>query len=380
MGGMKIIKGGLLSTVQDGGRIGYQQYGVPVSGVMDFYAYRLGNILVRNREDAAVIEVTMMGFAAEFLEESIIAVTGGDLTPTLNSRPIGMWETISVVPGDKLAFQRVRSGCRSYVAIAGGIDVPKVMDSRSTYRRGGFGGYRGRALQNGDELKIGKGKEELKTLTRRSLQEHAMEYPSEITIRVVAGPQEEAFKEEGITDFYNGGYKVTMESDRMGFRLEGEKIVHRDKSEIISDGIAMGAIQVPGHGLPILMMADRQTSGGYPKIANVITADLPKLAQAKSGDTLRFQKVTVEEAQEAFGQMEQGLKKMKESLARDLERRKSIPDNYETVVSKRNGEDSGQGRGISSINEESLKPGQRKFVVRINGKEYTVLVEEREIM
>ena len=392
MGGLRIIKSGLLSTIQDGGRLGYQQYGVPVSGVMDFYAYRLANYLVGNAEEDAVIEVTMMGFAVEFLQDTVIAVTGGNSTPTVNGRAIGMWETVFVVSGDKLAFQRVKTGCRCYVAIAGGIAVPKVMGSRSTYLRGGFGGYEGRALRNGDVLEIGKRKNKLEMLRDRSFADQAMEYPSAITLRVVPGPQEEAFTNEGIGDFYSGFYKVTMDSDRMGFRLEGKKISHRNKSEIISDGIAMGAIQIPGQGQPILMMADRQTSGGYPKIGNVVTSDLPKLAQAKPGDTLRFQKITVEEAEEAFGRMEKELIQMKKTLNNGknlLNPMEDKPDRkgdikeeepvYQKAESPKPKEDlSSREESTPERNELPLKPGQRKFIVRINEKEYTVLLERRE--
>lgn len=347
MGGLKVLKGGPLTTIQDRGRLGYQQFGVPVSGVMDAYAYRIANFLVGNEEEEAVIEVTMMGFAAEFLEETVIAVTGGNLTPSLNGEPITMWKAISVRRGDQLAFQRVKSGCRSYVALAGGIDVPMIMGSRSTYLRGSFGGYQGRALQNEDILEFGKLKNANSDLSQRALVEQAMEYTTEITLRVVGGPQEEAFTKEGIKEFYSNPYKVTMDSDRMGFRLEGKRIVHRDKAEIISDGIAMGAIQIPGHGQPILMMADRQTTGGYPKIGNVITADLPKLAQAKPGDSLRFQWVSIEEAQEVFIQMEKGLNKIKKSLEKKDEK-------------------------------TDTKPWERKFLVRVNNREYSVLIEKRD--
>ncbi|NBG87900.1 biotin-dependent carboxyltransferase family protein [Isachenkonia alkalipeptolytica] len=347
-----MLKGGLLSTLQDGGRTGCQQYGVPVSGVMDDYAYRMGNILVGNGREEAVIEVTMMGFAAEFLQEAVIALTGGDLTPTINGRPVEMWKSLAVSPGDKLAFQRVKSGCRSYVAVAGGFDVSKVMGSRSTYLRGGFGGFQGRALRKGDLMKIGIPEGAQDKCKDRSLGEQGMIYPREIRIRVVPGPQEEAFTEDGIKNFYMESYKVTMDSDRMGLRLEGREISHQGPAEIISDGIAMGAIQIPGHGMPIIMMADRQTAGGYPKIGNVITADLSKLAQAKPGDTLYFKKVSVKEAQKIFWQREEQFKGMQYALDHGAEK-------------------------FCNRKEESLKPGQKEFRIRVNEREYTVLVEEK---
>ena len=347
MGGLKIINGGLLSTVQDGGRNGYQQFGVPVSGVMDTYAYRLGNYLVGNSNKEAVIEVTLMGFVVEFLEDSIIAITGGDLTPTLNGKPIEMMKTVPVFSGDRLSFQKVKSGCRGYLAIAGGIDVPEVMGSRSTYLPGAFGGHKGRALKKGDELLIGSKNRKLKELMNRSLLEYTMDYSS-IVLRIVPGPQEEAFSVESIQNFYSGEYRVTMDCDRMAYRLEGKKIVHKDKAEIISDAIAMGAVQIPGNGQPIVMMADRQTVGGYPKIGNVIAADLPKLAQAKPGDVIRFQKVSIAEAEEALLKMEKELIKITHC--------------------------SGKHEDFT-LKKEYLKFGQRKYFVRINNKEFSVTVE-----
>jgi antagonist of KipI len=390
MAAIKVIKAGLLSTVQDAGREGYQQYGVPVSGVMDRYAYRVGNILVGNQKGEAVIEVTMMGFAAEFIEETVIAVTGGDLTPTLNGSPLAMWRAIRVRPGDKLAFQRVKSGCRSYLAVAGGIDVPKVMKSRSTYLRGGFGGFNGRALLKGDELEIGRPSPALRDLADRTLKKEAMEYPASLTVRVVPGPQKEAFTKAGIEAFYRETYQVTMESDRMGFRLEGAEISHQDQSEIISDGIAMGAVQIPGHGRPIIMMADRQTAGGYPKIGNVITCDLPKLAQAKPGDSVTFQQVTIEDAQEAFRKLENRLRQMEEQLkTREPAPQDSQSGEVEEELTQAAAEPTEEKRQTVKMPlkpQEKEAPQQpnsarqpgRTFLVRVNEKEYTVIVEKRE--
>ncbi len=345
MGDLKILKGGILTTVQDGGRVGYQKYGVPVSGVMDFYAYRIGNMLVGNSGSEAVLEVTLPGFSMEFLTESRIAVTGGDLCPKLSGRPLLMWESKIVVPGDKLVFTGLKSGCRSYIALAGGIETPKVMNSRSTYVRGKLGGYKGRALQEGDLLNLGSPETSINKVQERSFASRALEYYETITIRTVPGPQEEAFTNEGIEQFYQSVYKVSNDSDRMGYRLEGPIVEHRDKPEIISDGIAMGALQIPGHGRPIVMMADRQTAGGYPKIGNVITADLPKIAQAKPGDQIRFQKVTMKEAQKAYRAMQTELEEMQRTLIKPI---------------------------------EEPQRDQQKFIVRVNGREYTVVVERRD--
>jgi len=347
---VKIIKPGMLTTVQDQGRFGYQQYGVPVSGVMDPYAYRVANLLVGNLLGESVLEVTLMGLELEFNRETVIAVTGGDLTPQLNSEPLSMWKSLRIKAGDRLVFKAVKAGCRSYIAIAGGIDVPSVMGSKSTYTRGTIGGYEGRALKKEDKLDLGKPSADLSELEGRSAAEAAMEYPSTITLRVLPGPQDDAFSDKETETFYSSAYQVTNESDRMGFRLEGPVIEHLEKPDIISDGIAMGAIQVPGHGRPIVMMADRQTTGGYTKIANVITADLPVMAQAKPGDEVRFQKVTLDEAMTALQKMEEVLEKVKGEL------KEKTPAPQESI---------------------SLKPGQRVFRITINGITYTATVEER---
>ena len=315
---LKIIKPGLLTTVQDAGRQGYQQYGVPVSGVMDHYAYQMANLLVGNDAAAAVLEATLLGPEMVIEADGLLAVTGGDLGAVLNGEPLPLWQAVPVTPGDRLAFKGIRSGCRSYIAISGGMGVPMIMGSRSTYTRGNLGGYQGRALKAGDILPIGDSSlpaTALNQLAEKRQITPAYQYAKEITLRVVPGPQEEAFTPQGLETFYQQPYTVTNECDRMGYRLEGTPITHEKVADIISDGIAMGAIQVPGHGMPIVMMADRQTTGGYTKIANVISADLPLMAQAKPGDTLRFQKVTVEEAQHIWAVRQQEVAAVKKALA-----------------------------------------------------------------
>ena len=290
MGSIKIISPGLLTLVEDSGRYGYQQYGVPVSGVMDTFSHRVSNILVGNDELEAVLEVTMMGPHIEFSDQMVIAVTGGNLSPELNGAAIPMWESILVQKGDQLTFRGLKSGCRSYIAFSGGISVPDIMGSKSTYTRGNIGGYEGRALKTGDVLEIGTPRENLNKLSgRKTPAEFIPVYPNTIELKVTIGPQDDCFTPEGMQTFLSSIYDVTNEFDRMGYRLSGEKIQHVEGGDIISDGIAMGAVQVPGHGQPIIMLADRQTTGGYTKIANVIWTDLPKIAQAKPGDKIRFE-------------------------------------------------------------------------------------------
>jgi antagonist of KipI len=306
MASIKIVNPGLFTLVEDSGRYGYQQYGVPVSGVMDTFSHRISNILVGNDESEAVLEVTMMGPHIEFSSQTVIAVTGGNLSPELNGVAIPMWESVLVQKGDRLTFRGLKSGCRSYIAFSGGINVPRVMESKSTYTRGNIGGYEGRALKSGDVLEIGPPAESLPKLSGRKVpREFIPVYPGTIELRVTMGPQDDHFTPEGIQTFLSGTYDVTNEFDRMGYRLAGEKITHVKGGDIISDGIAMGAVQVPGHGQPIIMLADRQTTGGYTKIANVIWADLPKIAQAKPGDKIRFSKVSVLKAQQLLREMEE---------------------------------------------------------------------------
>ncbi|MEN1761344.1 biotin-dependent carboxyltransferase family protein [Anoxynatronum sibiricum] len=315
---LKIIKPGLLTTVQDAGRKGFQQYGVPVSGVMDHYAFEMANLLVGNDTAAAMLEATLLGPEIVFETDGLLAVTGGDLGAVFNGEPLPLWQAVPVTSGDKLVFKGIRSGCRCYIAISGGLQVPVIMGSRSTYTRGNLGGYQGRALKAGDHLPVGDLPLPAAALTQLAEKRQitpAYQYAKEITLRVVPGPQEDAFSTQGLETFYQQPYTVTNECDRMGYRLEGTPITHEAGADIISDGIAMGAVQVPGHGMPIVMMADRQTTGGYTKIANVISADLPLMAQAKPGDILRFTKVTVEEAQHIWAARQQEMATVKKTMA-----------------------------------------------------------------
>ncbi|WP_129598179.1 biotin-dependent carboxyltransferase family protein [Anaerophilus nitritogenes] len=341
MGQIKIVHPGLLTTIQDEGRYGYQQFGVPVSGVMDDFSYRVSNILVGNEEKEAVLEVTMMGPTIEFEEEGMISITGGDLSPMINGKSISMWRSIHVKTGDTLSFGAIKSGCRSYISFCGGIKTPIVMGSRSTYMKAKIGGLEGRALKAGDIVPIG---EKIKNFSSRILPvKYIPQYEKEIEVRVILGPQEDAFTKEGIHTFLANSYTVTNECDRMGFRLDGEEIKHIDGGDIISDGINFGAIQIPGHGKPIVMMADRQTTGGYTKIANVISVDLYKIAQAKPKDQIRFKKVDIKQAQNLLKETNEKIEQIKEV----------------------------------TISQEIIKIN--KYIVKINGKSYEVKVEEIKV-
>ena len=309
--GARVLNKGLLSLVQGGPRIGFQQYGVPVSGAMDDYSLRIANVLVGNDEYESCIESLIIGPAIEFDEKSIIAITGGDLGPMLNGIRIDMYRSYIVSSGDILSFSGMENGCRTYIAFAGGIDVPIVMGSKSTYIKGKLGGYKGRELRDGDYIKLLKFDGNINSILPKK---YVKEYDKEIILRAVRGPQDNMFDSKNIKTFYNSVYNITNECDRMGYRLSGDKINHLDGADIVSDGIAFGAIQIPGHGNPIIMMSDRQTVGGYTKIANVISVDLCKLAQCKPGDKVKFKEVDIYEAHRILKKYEDEISEIKNNI------------------------------------------------------------------
>ena len=294
---LEIGSPGLQTTVQDLGRLGYQAIGVSSSGAMDGEALRIGNRLLGNSPEAAGLEILMLGPQIKFLKESYFAITGAFMNPCLNGEAVDMYTTQRAKVGDELSFGTLLKGCRAYLTLEGGVDVPLVLGSRSTAINSRLGGYEGRPLKIGDQLSLGQsmfsGPLTLPE-TYRPL------YEKEIKLRVILGSQEDYFTEEGIQTFLRSSYTVSQAADRMGYRLEGERIAHKDSADIISDGICYGAIQVPAQGQPIIMLADRQTVGGYTKIAHVITADLDKIGQARPGDQIYFEAVTLEEARWAL--------------------------------------------------------------------------------
>jgi biotin-dependent carboxylase-like uncharacterized protein len=296
---LEILEPGLLTTVQDGGRVGWARYGVPPSGPMDRAAFAAANTLVGNPPDIAGLEITLNGTVLRVPRECLIAVCGADFDLWVGSLPVPMWHAVYVRAGRVVTFGMRRSGARAYLAISGGIALPPFLGSQSTYLQGEFGGLEGRALRAGDQLPLGP------AATRNPVARAGRIWPidrrppyiSSPTLRVILGPQDDRFTDEGLATFLNNPYVVTPESDRMGYRLSGPVIAHRGSTGITSDGVVMGSIQIPPDGQPIVMMADHQTTGGYPKIATVIRADLPLLAQSLPGDLVRFQAVSLDEAQ-----------------------------------------------------------------------------------
>lgn len=297
--GIRILKSGMMTTVQDLGRNGYQSQGFSVSGVMDVRSFKIANLLLDNPENEAVLEFTLIGPVLQFTSETIIAITGGDFQPTVNKKPVPMYKAIYMYKGDILEFHSARTGSRGYIAFSSYLDIPVVMGSRSTNMRSMVGGFKGRKLQAGDYLGFRIKRRYLPFFLSRELDLDEFD-EEDVTLRVVMGPQNESFAKIGIETFLNSEYVVTSDFDRMGCRLDGPFIAHKDTADIISDGITFGSIQVPSHGKPIILLSDRQTTGGYAKIATVATVDIPKLVQRKTDHKIRFRAITVQEAQNLY--------------------------------------------------------------------------------
>lgn len=318
MPSIKVIKSGLCTTIQDIGRTGYQQYGIPVSGVMDEFAFRIGNYLVEADENNAVLEIPYIGPTLEFDFDITIAITGADLSSKINNQDISMWKSINVKKGDILSFSTIKSGARAYIAFAGEIDVPIINGSKSTLLKSKLGGFEGRQLKIGDIIEI----KNPRFLTKKNVLnlKYIPNYQKFEEIRVVLGPQDKYFTEKGIETFLNSEYEISREADRMGMRLEGEIITHKDKADIISDAVVFGSIQVPGNGKPIILLADRQTTGGYTKIATVIKADLPKLAQMSPGYKIKFKALSIEEAEQEYINYYKKFEEIKDSITSGIKR------------------------------------------------------------
>jgi len=342
----EVLEPGLLTTVQDLGRIGYQRYGVPVSGGMDAFSLKIANLLVANDIDKAVLEITGLGLMKlKILNRTVIALTGADLTPMIDTSSLPMWRAIEVKKGEVLSLGGARRGFRAYLSIAGGIDVPLVLRSRSTYCKAKIGGIEGRPLRKGDIISSFLSKQPLESITHRYLPEDFIpDLTTEIEVRVIMGPQDDYFKKEGIQTFLNSWYRVSPESDRTGYRLSGPRITHKDKTDIITDAIPLGAIQVPGDGLPIILMADRGPTGGYPKIACILSVDVDKVGQLKPGDKIKFKKIDIKEAHKILR----------------VENEKLLKIN-------------------NILNQQSRTPAKKRYRVSVEGETYEVTVEELPI-
>jgi biotin-dependent carboxylase-like uncharacterized protein len=308
-----VMAPGPFTTVQDRGRFGFQKMGVPVSGALDADAYHAANLLVGNPAGAAVLEATILGPHLAVMREADIALAGADMEAKLNFKPVPPWRSIRVGPGDFLSFQALKRGCRGYLAVTGGIEVPEVMGSRSTYVGGGLGGFSGRPLKKGDILRCGAGR--LLDRPRAMPEEWIPENTGDIVLRAVPGPQEDFFS-EGLEALFSSPFMVTAKADRMGYRLQGPPVVQAEGApkSIISEPTVPGGIQIPADNQPIILLVE-QTVGGYTKIATVISTDLPRLAQATPGDTVRFERVDLETAHTLYRERLQRRKEMASLLA-----------------------------------------------------------------
>ena len=293
MSRLVIRDAGPFTTVQDLGRPGYLRVGIPPSGPMDRGAFILANRLVGNADGAAALESTFSGPRVEFFDERLVAITGADMPVTLDGAAAPRWESFRVRAGGVLRLGAARWGVRCYLAVSGGIDAPPALGSRATYVRGQLGGLGGRTLEKGDALPLGcAGASRPARVTR----ERVPDYTIEPDVRVVLGPQDDRFTPAGIAAFLEGPYEMLPQSDRMGARFRGPRIEHARGHDIVSDGVALGGIQVIGEGQPIVLLVDRQSTGGYTKIATVCSFDIGRVGQVKPGQRLRFRRVTVGEA------------------------------------------------------------------------------------
>jgi antagonist of KipI len=288
---------GLLTTVQDLGREGFGPMGVSPSGAADPVALRIGNRLVGNAEGAAGLEMTLLGGTFVFPERAVVALTGANFGATLDNGTMEMWSSVEVQPGQTLRMGPTRAGARCYLCVKGGIDVKLFLGSASTHLLSGLGGFEGRALRKGDVLRIRAANGGFRTFRKTKVAGRALEKLSPRKIfRVTAGPQSDWFTEEVQKVFYGNTFRVAEESNRMGLRLEGAAISTPFGGEMISEGVSLGAVQISASGLPIILFVEQQTTGGYPKIANVISADLSSLGQLRPRDEIRFERVELDTA------------------------------------------------------------------------------------
>ena len=325
---IKVERPGLLTTIQDLGRRGYQKYGIIASGVMDSWALRVGNAVVGNKLEEAGLEITMSGPVLELPAGLFFSLTGGDLKGEIEGVPVPMWRPIHVKKKCQLRFGRPILGCRSYMTVSGGFNAADVMGSKSTYLRAGLGGFQGRALQKGDILTIGtplisEGKWHEKNAFFSApgwyVPECYVSIATEtVSLRYTVGGQWDSFSKSSQQNFSTAVFSLSNHSDRMGYRLSGPKLMLKEPLEMISEAVAFGSVQVPPDGNPIILMADRQTAGGYPKIGQIILVDLPKTGQLPPGSKICFSEVSLQEAETLYLKQEKIYKDLLRSIAWNL--------------------------------------------------------------
>ena len=304
---IRVLKPGFFTTVQDLGRYGYAHLGISPAGAADRLSLRIANQLVGNDENAPALEMTLLGATLKFEEDAVIAVTGAACECKLGSHDVPVATAVEVTSGAVLSCGSMSSGARSYLAIRGGINVHRIMGSASTHVGGHFGGLNGRKFQSGAVLQIGaRG-----IWRKRSLRPGALDLVRDDgPLRVTRGAQQDWFGPESFAMLFSSAYIVTEQSDRAGLRLSGGMLRPREQSQLLTDGIPLGAIQVPHDGQPIILFVDQQTTGGYPKIANVIAADQHRVGQLRPRDEVRFAEVSIAEAVEALREQERWLEEI----------------------------------------------------------------------
>jgi antagonist of KipI len=305
MSTIEVQSPGLFTTAQDLGREGFGPMGVSPSGAADAVSLRLGNRLVGNGAGAAALEMTLVGGTFLFPQGAVIALSGSDFGATLDHAPVALWESLQARPGQVLRLNSTRSGARCYLCVQGGIVVAPFLGSASTHVLAGLGGFEGRPLRRGDVLQIGPA---LEPFRKRAVAPEVLERlaPRKL-LRVTAGPQSEWFPETSRRAFYAYSYRVTEAANRMGLRLQGTPVPASAGREMVSEGVPLGAIQVPAGGQPIILFVEQQTTGGYPKIANVISADLHSVGQLRPRDEIRFEQVELESARALLREQERWL-------------------------------------------------------------------------
>ncbi len=303
-----VVKPGLLTTVQDRGRWGFQALGVSVAGPMDPVSHRVANAMAGNAGDTAALEVTLVGPELLFDDERIVAVAGAEFEIEIDHQPVNPAGGFVVPAGATLRFGRRLRGARAYIAVAGGIDTPPVLGSRATHLPSAMGGFRGRALATGDRLSCGAARKRPDPAAQPRAATALRSVPDgRATLRILPGPQSDRFAPGALEALQSAPYRIASTSNRMGFRLDGPPLAHTRGADVISDATPLGVVQVPASGQPILLMADRQTCGGYPKIATVITADICLAGQLGPGDMISFALCSQREAMAALIGQEQHL-------------------------------------------------------------------------
>ena len=303
MSTIQVQSPGLFTTVQDLGRPGFGAIGLSPSGAADPISLRLGNSLVSNNHGAAALEMTLIGGSFLFPEGGTIALAGSDFNATLNDQAVAPWKAVKISAGQVLRLGPTRTGARCYLCVQGGVEVKSFLGTASTHILSGLGGLEGRALRKGDVLHIGP---ETTTFQERNISPQFLQrlFPRK-TLRVTPGPQSDWFPEPSQHLFYSNTYRVTEDSNRMGLRLEGAPIPPHSKGQMITEGVSLGAVQIPDGGQPILLFVEQQTTGGYPKIANVISADLASIGQLRPRDEVRFEKIDMQSARILFKEQEE---------------------------------------------------------------------------